>query len=170
LEKYDIEFISPLERVYRFRIFKKNLNEIKTFNESHPEIHLDLNDFGLLTRNEFKKSMTNPDFLFVDNDKTKHHVNVNDPRNEEVIDKEIYKENQEVLDAIKNEVLHSSNSNPLVMLEWDIEDANKAVDQELHKLHNFLKEHEHRIIDETELLDDDGCKVIFHSFFFKDLF
>ena len=164
LRQHDITFLSPLEKTYRFRIFKKNLREIATFNESHPEIHLDLNNFGLLTRKEFKKTMTNPDFLFVDGQGEKHHVNVNDPRNEEVIDKEIYEGNEETLDAIKKEIEQSTNANPLVMLEWDIEDAQKAVDKELGQLHSFLKEHESRIEDDTELLDADGCKVSFNVF------
>ena len=155
LKNHKITLVSPLERTYRFQIFKKNIQEIETFNLSHPEIKLDLNDFGLLTRREFKKSMTNPDFLFVDEKGKKHHVNVNDPRNEEVIDEKIYKTNKETLEAIKKEVKGKANGNPLVMLEWDLKDANQAVDAELERIHDFLRKHE-KIVDKTELLNADG--------------
>ena len=156
LKANNIKFISPLEKEYRFKIFKQNLQEIKTFNDSHPNIKLDLNNFGILTKNEFKKSMTNPDFLFTDDKAKKHHINVNDPRNEEVIDSEIIKENEETLKAIKKEVRGNYKTNPLVLLEWDIEDADKAVKKELKNIHNFLREHESNMNNDSEILDKDG--------------
>lgn len=153
-----VRFVSPLEKVFRFEVFKKNLREVQTFNEAHPEVQLNLNDFGLLTREEFRRSMTNPDFLFVDEAGRRHHVNVNDPRNEEVIDQKILDTNAEALSAIQSEVEHQGKGNPLLLLEWDIENADKAVHLEMERLHDFLREHEARLVDRTELLDADGCE------------
>ena len=155
----EIHFVSPLEKVYRFRIFKRNLREIESFNQAHPEIKLNLNGFGLLTRNEFKEKMTNPDFLFVDVKGRKHHVNVNDPRNEEVIDEKILQTNNETLKAIQGEIYKKGKANALTMLEWDIENADSAVQRELDNIHDFLGQHGMEIEDHTELLDADGCRT-----------
>lgn len=153
-----IQFVSPLEKQYRFKIFTRNLREIETFNEAHPEIKLNLNGFGLLTRKEFKQEMTNPDFLFVDEAGRKHHVNVNDPRNEQVIDQQILNTNNDALKAIHNEIKKNGNANALTMLEWDIEKADEAIQSELDRIHDFLSQHESKIEDQTELLDADGCR------------
>lgn len=160
LSAHNITLQSPMERTYRFEIFKKNLQEIETFNESHPDIKLDLNDFGLLTRKEFKKTMTNPDFLFLDDGGDKHHVNVNDPRNEEVIAKHTVETNVQTLNAIKRQIAREGGGNALTMLEWDLEEATQEVDKELNKIHHFLEMH-HHIQDDTELLDADGGSYIF---------
>jgi hypothetical protein len=155
-----------MERTYRFEIFKKNLQEIETFNLSHPDIKLDLNDFGLLTRREFKKTMTNPDFLFLDDTGLKHHVNVNDPRNEEVIAKHTVESNLQTLKAIKRQIAREGGGNALTMLEWDLEEATQKVDKELNQIHDFLETH-HHIQDDTELLDQDGGTLFLDFEVFK---
>lgn len=160
LKKNDIKLLSPIEKEYRFKIFKSNLQEIETFNDSHPDINLDLNEFGIITKREFKKTMTNSDFLFTDEQGEKHHINVNDPRNQEVIDQQIYNDNEKTLKAIEKEVKTTSKDNPLMLLEWDIKDADKAVKKELKKVHKFLNEHESSMPNDTELLASDGSKFI----------
>ena len=50
------------------------------------------------------------------------------------------------------------------MLEWDLEEADLAVEKELKHIDNFLREHESKIKDVTEILDKDG------SNFYKKVF
>lgn len=154
LEAHEIKLASPMERAYRFKIFKRNLKEVETFNLSHPEIKLDLNDFGILTRKEFKKTMTNPDFLFLDEQGRKHHVNENDPRNKEVAGEQVVDSNLETLKAIRRQVQRDGGSNALFALEWDLEGANDQVESELDHIHDFLRTHHVR--GEGEILDADG--------------
>lgn len=145
IKEHNVRFKSPLEKVYRFRIFQKNLREIETFNKTHPHIKLNFNDFGLLTRKEFKQKMTNPDFLFVDDNGQKRHVNVEDPRNQVIADQNILKTNTEALDAIKTHIAKKGRANALVMLEWDIKDADAAIEKELERIHDFLNQQESQI-------------------------
>lgn len=145
LQEHQIKSISPMEKEYRFRQFIRNKHEVDKFNRDNPDIKLKLNDFALLTKSEFRKSMTNPDFLFLDKQGHKHHVNVNDPVNEEVIDREIDYSNRELLQIVREELANPNlglgQRSRLKSVQEAAEETDFNVKDELRGLHRFLQTH-----------------------------
>ena len=89
--------------------------------------------------------MTNPDFLFLDKQGHKHHVNVNDPVNEEVIDREIDYSNRELLEIVREDLANPSlglgQRSRLRSVQEAAEETDFNVKTELRGLHRFLQAH-----------------------------
>lgn len=142
VKENELEFSSPIEKNYRFKIFCNNLSQVNEFNKKNPEVKLDLNEFGLLTKTEFTNKMTNPDFLFFDSEGKKEHVNVNDPYNEYLIDSHIDKENRKLINILDNEIKSNNNqmkkTNWIWKLENNLKEADEDAQAEIKQIELFL--------------------------------
>lgn len=146
LRDHEIQFISPLEKEFRFKRWLENRQEVKKFNYENHGVELKLNDFSIMSKSEFKNTMTNPDFLFMGADGQKHHINLNDPVNQEVIDREIDANNRDLLGMIQDEIsdptLGLSDRAILSKIKEATEKSKINVEEELNSLHNFLNNHQ----------------------------
>lgn len=145
LEENNIQLNSPLEKIYRYKIFCQNLKEIRNFNEHTKDVKLSMNEFSLLSKREFRNQVTNPDFLFVDKKGSKSHVNVNDPYNELIIDRYIDQENRKLIKKIDKEVETTDqqmvNSNLLTRVEKDLKGVDQEIEKEVARIDLFLQTH-----------------------------